>query len=413
MAIMGNQVDRFDVGIVGNGAIGKTAALALSQAGFKVALIGATANSTNSGNGARLIEHSEHWDVRVFALNHVAFDLLDKLKVWGALDAARIAPITDMAVFDAAEKADGQLEFDAYGAYIEQLAWIVEDQNIGQALDAALRFAPNIEMITGQLKALDVRADAALLELNGGRRVEVGLVIGADGAQSWVRNQCDIGLDYRAYGQRGVVTNFECEKPHLGIARQWFVQEQGIIGLLPLPGNRVSLVWSAPDDLADQILREPLDALVQRLHPFVNSSLGQLKPLLPEDIKAFKLQLIKPHSMIADRVVLMGDAAHVVHPLAGHGMNLGFGDVAALLKLLPEAHTGLDGRVDLGDARLLARYQRARREEVLLMQVMTDSLARLFGSDLEPLRFARNLGMNLLNRLPMLKRQLIRHAMGK
>jgi ubiquinone biosynthesis UbiH/UbiF/VisC/COQ6 family hydroxylase len=407
---MATQLNRFDVGIVGNGAIGKTAALALSQAGFKVALIGASSNSTNSANGARL---SENWDVRVFALNHVAFNLLDKLKVWGALDASRIAPVSDMAVFDAAEKADGELEFDAYGAYIEQLAWIVEDQNIGQALDAALRFASNIEVITGQLQVLEVTADAAVLELSGGRRVEVGLVIGADGAQSWVRNQCDIGLDYRAYGQRGIVTNFACEKPHHGVARQWFVQEQGIIALLPLPENRVSLVWSAPDDLADQILREPLDALVQRLHPFVSSSLGKLTPLLPEDIKAFKLQLIKPHSMIADRVALMGDAAHVVHPLAGHGMNLGFGDVAALMKLLPEAQSGLDGRADLGDARLLARYQRSRREEVLLMQLTTDTLARLFGSDLEPLRFARSLGMNLLNRLPMLKRQLIRHAMGK
>jgi 2-octaprenylphenol hydroxylase len=131
--------------------------------------------------------------------------------------------------------------------------------------------------------------------------------------------------------------------------------------------------------------------------------------LQPEEIKAFPLQLLRPHAMMAPRVALIGDAAHVVHPLAGHGMNLGFGDVTSLLEQIAarESHR------DCGDARVLSRYSRARREEVALMQMTTDGLARLFGSDLAPLRLARSVGMNLLNRLPVLKRKLISQAMGK
>ena len=224
-----------------------------------------------------------------------------------------------------------------------------------------------------------------------------------------MRGQCDIGLDYRSYGQQGVVTNFECEIPHHGVAHQWFVEEQGIIALLPLPGNRVSLVWSAPDALAAELLREPLSALVSRLEEYCLDTLGHLTPVLPEDIKAFPLRLIRPHSMIAQRVALIGDAAHAVHPLAGHGMNLGFGDVTSLLALMKAR----EDHCDCGDAKLLERYRRSRKADVMLMQITTDGLARLFGSDLAPLRLARNVGLNLLNRLPVLKNKLISHAMGK
>jgi 2-polyprenyl-6-methoxyphenol hydroxylase-like FAD-dependent oxidoreductase len=130
---------------------------------------------------------------------------------------------------------------------------------------------------------------------------------------------------------------------------------------------------------------------------------------MPETVKSFPLALIRPHALTASRVALIGDAAHVIHPLAGHGMNLGFADVAALIKAVVErgAHR------DCGDARVLARYTRSRKEDILLMQLATDGLARLFSTDVEPLRFARNLGMNLVDRLPGLKRRLIGHALGK
>lgn len=400
---MSHQVIRSDICVVGDGAVGKAAALGLAQAGLSVTLLSAT---TPRDAGRPL---AKEWDVRVFALNHVAHTLLDGLKVWGALDSTRIAPVTAMQVHDAADAVDGKLDFDAYGAYINELAWIVEDSNLNYALDAALNFAPNIQSVSGQADKLLIDSTSACIHLVDGRQIQAQLVVGADGAQSWVRGQCDIGLDYRSYGQQGVVTNFSCAKPHLGIARQWFVQEQGIIALLPLPGNQVSLVWSAPDALAADLMRGSLAELAQRLAPYANASLGQLSPLQPEAIKAFPLRLIRPHSMVAERVALIGDAAHAVHPLAGHGMNLGFGDVQTLLKILSER----EAHRDCGDARLLGRYRRARSEEVALMQITTDGLAHLFGSPFPAVRLARNVGMNLLNSLPVLKRKLISHAMGK
>ncbi|MBC3807024.1 FAD-dependent monooxygenase [Undibacterium seohonense] len=401
---MSHQMIRSDICVVGDGVVGKAAALGLAQAGLSVTLLSAAKTPPNVGRTL-----SKEWDVRVFALNHVAHALLDSLKVWGALDASRIAPITGMEVKDAAEAVDGKLDFDAYGAYINELAWIVEDSNLNHALDAALGFAPNIQYVVGQAEKLVTDSSGAQIHLSDGRQVETQLIVGADGAQSWVRGQADIGLDYRSYGQQGVVTNFACEKPHHGIARQWFVEEQGIIALLPLPGNQVSLVWSAPDALAAELMAGTLDALTHRLAPYAASDLGQLTPLQPESIKSFPLRLIRPHSMVAERVALIGDAAHAVHPLAGHGMNLGFGDVQVLLKILSER----EAHRDCGDSRLLSRYRRARSEEVALMQITTDGLARLFGSPFPAVRLARNVGMNLLNSLPVLKRKLISHAMGK
>ncbi len=399
---MNQQLIRSEICIVGDGAVGKAAALGLAQAGLSVALL-------RGGPAGSPVAATSDWDVRVFALNHIAHDLLNSLKVWGALDASRLAPVSAMQVHDAAETGNGKLEFDAYGAYINELAWIVEDKNLNQALDSALRFAPNIQFIEVHAEKLTVGAEFASIELTDARVIEAQLIIGADGAQSWVRGQADIGLDYRSYGQQGVVTNFACEKPHHGIARQWFVEGQGIIALLPLPGNQVSLVWSAPDLLAAELLREPLTSLADRLVVYAAKDLGNLTPLQPEVVKAFPLRLIRPHSMVAARVALIGDAAHAVHPLAGHGMNLGFGDVQALLKILSER----EAHRDCGDARILARYRRARSEEVALMQFTTDGLARLFGSEFPAVRLMRSVGMNLLNQLPVLKRKLISHAMGK
>nr|WP_315485328.1 FAD-dependent monooxygenase [uncultured Undibacterium sp.] len=405
---MSHQVIRSDICVVGDGAVGKAAALGLAQAGLSVTLLSATVNNSAVTTPAPTAL-PDALDVRVFALNHVAHHLLHGLKVWDALDANRIAPVTGMQVQDAAPDAKASLDFDAYGSYISELAWIVEDCNLNHALDSALRFAPNIQRVHGAAEKLSSDVDCARIGLADGRELQTSLVVGADGAQSWVRGQADIGLDYRSYGQQGVVTNFACEKPHHGIAHQWFIGDQGIIALLPLPGNQVSLVWSAPDALAADLMREPLSSLVERLHVYCVESLGQLTPLLPESIKAFPLRFIRPHSLVAQRVALIGDAAHAVHPLAGHGMNLGFADVQSLLDVV----TKREAYRDCGDARVLSRYRRARSEEVALMQLTTDGLARLFGSEIPAVRLARSAGLNLLNRLPLLKRKLISHAMGK
>lgn len=392
-------VRRVDICVIGGGAIGKTAALALAQAGHEVALLSAP---------VRAEAEPASWDVRVFALNHVARDLLSRLRVWDAMDASRIAPVEFMSVNGDGAHA-GQLKFDAYGAHVNSLTWIVEDRNLAQALDGALRFAPKLHSVTGQALSMAVEAESARVTLQDGSVIECALIVGADGAQSWVRGQCDIGYDFRSYGQRGVVCNFDCERAHHGVAHQWFTSDQGIVALLPLPGQRVSLVWSAPDALAETLMRESHEAMAERLAHWAEPVLGRLTPMQPLARRAFPLSILRPHAMIAPRVALVGDAAHVVHPLAGHGMNLGFGDVAEL-----ERHIAArESHRDPGDAKVLARYARSRKEDVLLMQLATDGLERLFSLDFEPVRLMRNAGLNLLDRLPVLKRQLIGQALGK
>lgn len=391
-----------DICIVGNGVIGKTAALALAQAGLRVDLLMPQTAPTPA-------EEQSGWDVRVYAVNHIARDLLSSVKVWDALDAERIAAVAGMEITGDAGHHPGRLSFDAYAAHVDALAWIVEDRYLHTALDAALKFASNVRRVDGRAVSLAADAQGIDLQLDNGDVLGAFLLIGADGGQSWVRGRCDIGLDYRSYGQRAIVTNFACGKAHQGVAHQWFTATEGIVALLPLPGQRVSLVWSAPQALAETLLRQPAAQLAQHLEKYAGHALGALTPLAPEQVRGFPLTLVKPHAMTAARVALIGDAAHVIHPLAGHGMNLGFADVAALLKVIGAREQWRD----CGDARVLSRYARTRKEDVLLMQLATDGLARLFESSVEPVRFMRNAGLNLINHLPVLKRRLVAHALGK
>ncbi len=393
---------RCDICVIGGGAVGKAGALALARAGHDVVLV---TPAPLSSPAAPLGD----WDLRVYALNHVAHGLLSSLKVWNAMDASRIAPVDAMAIHGDGDTSAGQLGFDAYGARVDALAWIIEDQNLNRALDSALRFASGLQVVQGRATSLRIDERRASVMLDDGNAIDCSLVVGADGADSWVRAQADIDIDYRAYGQRGVVANFDCEHPHHGVASQWFLGDDGIVALLPLPGRRVSLVWSAPDRLADELQRESPQQLCARLRDLPGQTLGEFAMLPPAAPKAFPLRLIRAHSMVASRIALIGDAAHAVHPLAGHGMNLGFADVDALLAALARRERA----TDCGDDRTLARYNRSRKEEVLLMQVATDGLQRLFSSQLGPVRALRNIGMTAVDRLPFLKRRLMAHAFGR
>ena len=393
-----------DICIIGNGAIGKAAALGFAQAGASVTLLDALVPAAAPVPATA----PQQWDLRVYALNPVARALLTRLRVWDALDASRVTAVDAMVVEGDAGARAGRLEFDSYAARSDALAWIVEDSNINAALDSALKFAANVRRVQGTADAMQCDAAAGVVTLAGGERIAAELIVGADGAQSWVRAQTGIDIDYRPYGQRAVVANFTCEKPHRGVARQWFSATEGIVALLPLAGNRVSLVWSAPDALATTLLEVTTEALAVRVSAYCQASLGMLTPLDAVGAKAFTLAMLRPHAITAARVALIGDAAHVVHPLAGQGMNLGFADVDALLQAVAErgAHR------DRGDVRVLARYARERKESILLMHLATDGLQRLFAADIEPLRIARNIGLDLVNQLPFLKRRLITQAMG-
>lgn len=392
-----------DICVIGSGAIGKASALALAREGYRVILLGP---ENDGANGAKLADGS--WDLRVFALNHVAHALLSSLRVWDAMDTSRIAPVDAMAV-QGDDAGVGQLDFDAYSARVGALAWIVEERNLNQALDNALRFATGVRLVQGRATALSCHEDRAEVTLADGSRLTSSLVLGADGANSWVRTQADIGMDYRSYDQRGVVANFSCTQAHHGVASQWFLGADGIVALLPLPDNQVSLVWSAPEALAVKLLTEPAERLCERLAALPGQKLGQFSLLPPAKPQAFPLRLIRSHSLVAHRIALVGDAAHVVHPLAGHGMNLGFGDIDALVSALKShAQPG-----DCGNEQMLARYARARKEEVLLMQLTTDGLHRLFSTELAPVKFLRNAGMRALDKLPFLKQRLVAHALGR
>ena len=190
-----------------------------------------------------------------------------------------------------------------------------------------------------------------------------------------------------------------------GIARQWF-RDDGVLAWLPLPGERISIVWSAPDALAAELLALPADALAARVAAAGGEQLGKLTQITAPS--AFALRLLRVPATVAPRLALIGDAAHGIHPLSGHGINLGYQDARVLAELLaatPEWQ-------DIGSERLLSRYQRARREETLLLQYTTDTLRRLFREKLPGLKPLRNIGMNLTNALPVVKNLLVRYALG-
>ena len=253
--------------------------------------------------------------------------------------------------------------------------------------------------------SLSFSSESAVLQLAGGESLSARVLVGADGVRSWVRQASGIAAVARPYGQTAVVANFACERAHRGRAYQWFRDDGGIVAWLPLPGRRVSMVWSAPDALAAELRAMPLEALAERVAAEGRHALGAFRGLAPA--AGFPLQLVKVPAVVAHRLALVGDAAHGVHPLAGQGVNLGFGDAAALTRVLRER-----GPVaDPGAPFLLDRYARQRAEPVFAMQTVTDALARLFGVTAPLVRSARNIGMAALNRFPPAKRLLAQTAL--
>ncbi len=301
--------------------------------------------------------------------------------------------------------AGDELTFDAYAATVERLATIVEESELARVLDAACDYQPAITRIEASFQGLRTGQDGAEFELDDGRRVVVDLLVGADGANSAVRAAAGINAELKPYRHTALVANFECERPHLNAAWQWFTDE-GIVALLPMAGNRVSLVWSAPEALAPSLQSLQPAAFAQRVTARSRDVLGALAPIGP--VHAFPLRLLTVRRIIGPALALVGDAAHVVHPLAGQGLNLGLQDVDALLTVVG----GREAFRGPGDPVVLRRYERSRAEAISLMRFTTDGLARLFAIDDPVVRGARNAGMALVNRLKPLKSRLIRQALG-
>jgi len=243
------------------------------------------------------------------------------------------------------------------------------------------------------------------LELASGRALQARLIVGADGADSWVRAKAGISAARRPYHQTAVVANFEVSQPHLDTAYQWF-RRDGVLALLPLPGERVSMVWSTSVAHAQKLVALAPKELAEQVAAASGEALGAMKVITPA--AAFPLQLQRVRQLVAPRIALVGDAAHGVHPLAGQGVNLGFRDARELAQVL----TQRGAQHDCGDYRLLRRYERARREDIAATQLTTDALQRLFNNDNRWLAGLRNFGLRATDRVPPLKNFLVRHAVA-
>ncbi len=363
-----------EVLIRGDGAVGRTLALALARQGLRVGLLGRTQARSN--------------DVRGYALNAAAQALLSELKVWEGMAPSAITPVYDMQI--AGDSAPGALQFSAWGAQVRELSHIVDAAELDAQLDNALRFAPHVQR-------LDAEVPHALLALCEGREAE-GLA--ARGIQ----------VSRQAYGHHALATRLVSDLPHQGRAWQWFGAGGEVLALLPMdrpqPGHSYALVWSQPQAAAQAHLAlEPM-ALAALLNQATGGLAGQLQVSAP--CAAWPLNLLRANPMVREGLVLLGDCAHQVHPLAGQGLNLGLADVAALARVLGAREAWRP----LGDIRLLRRYERERALDTWLMGQVTDTLWHGFAHPAAAARLVRNQGMALVNQISPLKRWLSQRAMG-
>ncbi len=386
------QVTQFDVVIVGGGLAGLSLACALSGTRLRVALVEQRVPIRPAG-----------WDVRVYAISPVNARFLQRTGAWKHLPEERIASLMAMEVYG---DTGARLDFSAYASGLSELGWVIESSLIACELWENVKRQNNLTLFSPAAPSrVEIRAEEAILTLTDGRTVSTKLLVGADGRDSWLRQTVGLSAETTSYGELGVVANFACERQHRGIARQWF-RTDGVLAWLPLAGERLSIVWSTAEEHARTLLALAGDELSARVASAGQHALGDLKLLTPA--AAFPLSLMRVPRTFTARLALIGDAAHGIHPLSGHGINLGFQDARVLGELLAAAPAWQDP----GSERLLARYQRERREEIVLMQSVTHALQRLFASDFAAARRLRNVGMNLTNGLPVIKNLLVRYAIG-
>ena len=377
-----------DLIVVGGGPVG--ASLVRAARGLSVALV---------AHVRRQPMPPATFDARVYALSPGNVAFLESLGIWQAMPQDRLVPVHAMRIYG--DEPAARLEFDAYGAGVPALAWIVEDALLQDALWQGLEAEV---LAPATCEALDVSIDRVLLRLDDGREVAGKLIVGADGAQSFVRAQALIAADESDYRQSAVVANFRCEKPHRNVAYQWF-QRGAVLALLPLPGAHMSMVWSLPASEAARVSQLEGEALCAEVFHASSGELGELALVTPP--RTYPLRRLAAQRLVAPRVALVGDAGHVIHPLAGQGLNLGLQDARALSTVLAER----EPHRDPGELRLLRRYERSRAEPILAVDTMVDSLFRTFGAPGRLAARARNVGLNLTDRLPVLKNMLMRYAM--
>jgi 2-octaprenyl-3-methyl-6-methoxy-1,4-benzoquinol hydroxylase len=384
-----------DAVIVGGGVVGAATALSLAQQGLAVVLVEGREPPAWS---AALP------DLRVYAFAPDNAALLDALGVWSSIQSARVQPYRRMQVWDAA--GGDALSFDADALGRAQLGWIVENALLVDRLWAALPAAGVRLHCPATVEEVEQDDHGVRLRLSDGTRLDARLAIAADGAASALRRSAGIEVSDHDYDQRGVVAFIETEQPHALTAWQRFLPT-GPLAVLPFVDGRSSIVWTLPSAEAERVVALSDDAFARELQSALAGQLGAMRPVSPRAAFPLRRQLAK--QFVADRIVLVGDAAHVVHPLAGQGVNLGLRDVAALRDLVISAQAR---RVDWTAPHRLARWSRQRRSESLAAAYTFEGINRVFSTDEMHLTLLRGHVLGLAGKLPPLVNLLWRRASG-
>ncbi len=386
----------YDVIISGGGIVGSLLACLLGQAGRRVALIEAQRPSA--------VAIDSPFELRVSAISRASQQVLQQAGVWPGIIAQRLMPYQSMVVWDAT--GAGEIRFDAADMGEPELGHIIENKIIQLALLEVIEREAKIDLLCpAKLHAFSVGEQRVRVTLDDGYDLSGQLLVGADGAKSQVREQANIAWQREDYGQKGLVCTVKTSADHQATAWQRFMPD-GPLAFLPLANRKYcSIVWSLPADMADVMQFQQTTIFNQKLSAALDFRLGSIEESGPR--AAFSLQGAQAGNYVKDRVVLVGDAAHTIHPLAGQGVNLGISDVAELAAQLADLPAA-----DLGAFPALRRYERARKGDNILTLKAMEGFFMLFGNRQPLLQFARNNGMSMLNHLPLLKHSLARRAMG-
>ncbi|SHL64375.1 2-octaprenyl-6-methoxyphenol hydroxylase [Roseovarius pacificus] len=388
-----------DIVIVGGGLNGPALALALAQSGFTVTVIDALSET---------VRKNAAFDGRAYALALSSMRLLRAIGIWDRV-SDHTQPMLEIKVSDG-RAGEGPSPFFMHfdHAEIEEgpMGYMLEDRYLRRAFLEAMKAEPRITQRRDTVTAQQVDAQGATVTLASGKTLSARLLVGSDGRASGTAQRAGIRRTGWGYGQTALVAAIEHELPHHGTAHQFFMPP-GPLAILPLPGNVSSIVWSETDETAARFSALSDEDFMQVLRPRFGDFLGQIR--LKGKRFSYPLTLTLANSFVAERLALIGDAAHGMHPIAGQGLNAGLRDVAALAQVLDEArHRG----EDIAAPDVLARYQQWRRFDSATLAMVTDMTNKLFSNDNPLLRLGRDLGMGALNAIPKLRRGFIREAAG-